>query len=111
MRERSDLRFRHVRARKLRSVGWLRPKNGVFNHFLHLGLMVSRIGFMSRLKIEDASVSAVEAASGAEYLATLVRGNENGFIGLGNIKGLAIGLLVLELKIAVNACRDRMRFL
>ena len=77
MRERSDLRFRHVRARKLRSVGRLRPKNGVFNHLLHLGLMVGRIGFMSRLEIEDAPVSAIEAASEARtYLQ--VRRNADG---------------------------------
>jgi hypothetical protein len=66
---------------------------------------------MAGLEVENASVSAMEAAPAAENLATLVRGNENGFIGLGNIKGLAIGLLMLELEIAVDACRNRMRFL
>ena len=83
-----------MRAGKLGSVGRLRPKHRVFDHPLHVLVIVGREGLVPGLEVENASVSAMEAAPAAENLATLVRGNENGFIGLGNVKGLAVHFLV-----------------
>ena len=84
--------LRHVRAKALCAVGRLCPKDRVFDNRLYLFLMEGREGLVAGLEIEYPAVSAVEASARAENLTALIGGNKHGFIRLGNVKRLTVGL-------------------
>ena len=99
----------YVRAFEGRAIGGLCPENGVFDHPLHVFVVVDRVGLVPGLEVEDAAVAAIEAQARTEHLTARIGGHKNGLVGLGDVEGLAVGLLVRDFKVAVDALCDRMR--
>ena len=85
------------------------PYDGVFNYALDVFVVEGREGFMTGTEIENASVSAREGHAAAEHFAAGEPAGEDQFVGLCNVKMLAIGLLMLQFLIFGQTGSDRMR--
>ena len=58
---------------------------------------------MSRLEIKDLSVSSLEQTARTEHLSAGIAGDQQNLVGIGNGKGLAVGLLLFQLNTAIDA--------
>ena len=96
----------NVWALKCCTIGWGDKAYRVADNGLHLGDMVGGKGFVSRLEIEDLSMTASPGAAASEYLAALEPTKENNLLGRGNVEHFAVHLLRVENEGLVNSCGD-----
>ena len=82
---------------------WLSPPHRIGNHLLNLFIMINGVGFMSRSEIKNPSMTTLPAAATTEYLATFEPGDENYFIGIGNVESLAVHFSVRQFDKVTNS--------
>ena len=83
-----------------------RPVDRVIDDALHHGLVIGRIGFVARPKIENLAVPAFEGATAAKRFAPLEPRENYDFVGIWNRKWFAVHFFLLQLEIFINALRD-----
>ena len=85
------------------TVGGCKIAHRIFDYRLNVGVVIGGEGFVAGLEIEDLTVSALKKATCPEHLAAREIGKEKELVGGGNNEGLAVGLLGVKLKVAVDA--------
>ena len=72
------------------------PTNAVGNYLTNVRIIERLAALVTRLEIEYLSRSAKEASAAAEYISVLIPAAEHERIGLRNIEGLAVKLLLFN---------------
>ncbi len=83
------------------------PIHRIGKNLPDFGHMVNRVLLMPRLKVKDSSLSALERAPAAKYLAACKPSCKHNIIRLWNIEVLPIHLLHRNVKMRRNALRYR----
>ena len=84
------------------------PTDSVFDDSLYVFILISGVGFVSGLEIEDFTVSACECATAAENLAAVEPTDENNIVRIRNIKRFPVHFFVFKQKTILHALCDGM---
>ena len=71
-----------------------------------VGVMVGGHGLVAGLEVEHLTCAALPDTAGAEHVARLVPRHEHQLIGIGNLEGLCVDLLTVDVEVRGNACGD-----
>ena len=84
------------------------PMNRILDHTDHVGMIEDWECFVTGLEVEDASVTTLPAAAGAENLTATIVADEDQFVRLRDTEGLTVGLNMVQMNEAVNSLGDGM---
>ena len=84
-------------------VSWRCPFYGIFYYPKHIFIVIHGIFLVTGLKIENVSCTPSEGHAAAEYLASRKPAHKHDFIGIRDIKWLAVHLLTGQLEMLGNA--------
>ena len=96
------LNFLDVRAVDFLTVIGICPVNSIFNHFYNLRIVIGGVTFMTRLEVEDFTVTAFVATARSEHFTALITSYKYKFVGFGNTERFGIGFLAVKFYITVN---------
>ena len=100
-------RFGDLRgAFDLAPLGGSRPQAGVLDDAAYIGVMISAVGLVARLEVENLTIASAPAASGTEYFANVEPGFKHLLVGLRNIEEFRIAFLHAQLKVRGNTLGD-----
>src|SRR5579872_3904624 len=85
-----------------------RPARRVDDHALDIAIVERWKGLMTGPEVKDAAVPACEATAAPEYLATLEPAHQDKLVGRWDIEELAVGFLLLKLKMRRQSRGNRM---
>jgi hypothetical protein len=86
------------------------PAHGISYHFPDIGVVERRITLVAGSEVENLSRSPGVAAARSKDLAVGEPRQEYELLRRRNVEKLAVHLLPLELDVAIESCRDRMRW-
>jgi hypothetical protein len=87
------------------NIGRLDPLDCILYNALNIRIVEGSAKLVTGLEIKDLSKTAGEAASASENISVLIPSAENKSVGLGDIEGLAIKLLLFNNEVIGNTCR------
>ena len=88
--------------------GGLTVVSRVLQDTADVGVMVGGHGLVAGLEVEHLTCAPLPYTAGAEHVARLVPGHKHQLIGIGDLEGLCVDLLAIDVEVGGNPCGDGM---